>query len=150
MHHPIVRRRSHRLYAALSAGDPVPMLDAFGKRFAYTFVGQDHPLSGTRRTRDHMSAQLDRVLRLFPGIRFQVADVLVTGPLWDTRVAVVGSIHAALPDGSAYHNDLVQLLRLRWGRVVRVWTFVDTHRLTDAFDRLKSCGVAEAGAPPVS
>jgi ketosteroid isomerase-like protein len=150
MHHHIVRRATHHLYAALNVGDPVPMLDAFGKRFAYTFVGVGHPLAGTRRSRADMRAQLERVLRLFPGIRFEVADVLVTGPLWDTRVAVVASIDARLSDGSSYRNDLVQLLRLRWGRVVRVRTFVDTSRLTEAFRRLERFGITEAGAAPVS
>lgn len=150
MHHHIVRRVARRLYAALSSGDPVPMLEAFGRRFAYTFVGDGHPLAGTRRTRADMGAQLDRVLRLFRGIRFDVADVLVTGPPWDTRVAVVATIHTELADGSPYHNDMVQMLHLRWGRVVRARTFIDTRRLTEALVRLRNIGVAEASAPPLS
>ena len=146
----IVRRRSRRLYAALNRSDPRPMLDSFAPRFAYTFVGDRHPLAGTRRTREDMTAQLERVLRLFPGIRFTVRDVLVNGWPWHTRVGIVLAVRATLRDGSDYRNDIVQLLELRWGRVHRVRTVIDTARLTDAFRRLAAAGVREAVAAPVS
>lgn len=150
MHQAVVRRRVRALYSALSAGDPEPMLAIFARRFAYTFVGENHPLAGTRRTPEAMRAQLERVLRLFPGMHFEVKEVLVAGPVWDTRVGVVVDVRARLLDGSPYRNDILQLLRLRWGRVVAVRTVTDTTRLRDAYRRLQAVGVAEATAQPVS
>jgi len=150
MYHALVRRRSRRLYTALNAADPQPMLDSFASKFAYTFVGDGHPLAGTRRNRWEMTAQLERVLRLFPGIHFSVRDILVNGWPWETRVGIVLAVRATLQDGSDYRNDIVQLLSLRWGRVHRVRTVIDTARLTDAFRRLDAAGISEAHALPVS
>lgn len=150
MYHALVRRRSQRLYSALSSGDPQPMLDSFANSFAYTFVGHGHPLAGTRRNRTDMAAQLDRVLRLFPGIRFGIQDVLVKGWPWKTRIAIVLTVSATLHDGSPYRNDIVQFLSLRWGQIHQVRTVIDTARLTDAFGRLAAIGIGEASAAPVS
>ena len=150
MYHAMVRRRVHRLYAALNAADPGPLVSSLGPRFAYTFVGSGHPLAGTRRNLHDMRAQMDRVLRLFPGLRFSVVDVVVAGTPWNTRLAVVMEVDARLADGDPYHNDLVQLLWLRWGRATNVRTVIDTARLVAACRRLASVGVVEATAPPVS
>jgi ketosteroid isomerase-like protein len=150
MYHAMVRRRVRRLYAALNAADPRPLVDSLGPSFAYTFVGSGHPLAGTRRNLPDMRAQMDRVLRLFPGLRFHVLDVVVTGRPWDTRIAIVMEVDARLADGDPYHNDLVQLLWLRWGRAVQVRTVIDTARLTAACRRLAAVGILEATAPPVS
>jgi hypothetical protein len=58
-------------------------------------------------------------------------------------------VRARLQDGSPYENDIIQLLRMRWGRVNRVLTMIDTGRLTAALDRLVAAGITEAAAPPV-
>jgi ketosteroid isomerase-like protein len=150
MYHAMVRRRVRRLYAALNAADPVPLVSSLAPHFAYTFVGSGHPLAGTRRNFTDMRAQMDRVLRLFPGLRFHVVDVVVTGKPWSTRIAIILEVDARLADGDPYHNDLVQLLWLRWGRAVQVRTVIDTARLTAACRRLAAVGILEATAPPVS
>jgi len=59
-------------------------------------------------------------------------------------------VDARLADGNPYHNDLVQLLWLRWGRAFQVRTVIDTARLSEACRRLASVGILEASAPPVS
>jgi len=58
------------------------------------------------------------VFRLFPGVRFEVRDVIVAGWPWNTRVAVRLGIDATLADGSPYRNEAVQWIRLRWGKLV--------------------------------
>jgi ketosteroid isomerase-like protein len=150
MYRTIVARRAKRLYAAMNAGDYRPLLNSLHRDFTYTFVGDDHPLAGTRRTPAAMQAQFERVLRLFPGIHFTVRDVIVTGRPWDTRIGIVLSVSARLQDGSDYRNDIVQLLSMRWGRAFRVRTIIDTARLREAFRRLDRWGVVEATAAPVS
>lgn len=150
MYKTVVKRRVRSLYAALNEGDFHPLLNTFHRDFAYTFAGERHPLAGTRRTRATMQAQFERVLRLFPGIRFTIRQVIVNGAPWDTRIAIAIAVSAELPDGSAYENDIVQLLHMRWGRATRVRTVIDTGRLTDALGRLAAAGVGEATAAPVS
>jgi ketosteroid isomerase-like protein len=150
MYKTLVRRRVRSMYAAMNGGDYGPLLNCFAPEFAYTFVGDEHPLAGTRRSRAKMQAQFERVLRLFPGINFTVREVVMNGMPWDTRVGVAIGVRAQLRDGTQYENDIVQLLRMRWGRVTRVRTVIDTGRLKEAFGRLAAAGIAEATAPPVS
>lgn len=150
MYKTLVSQRVRSMYAAMNGGDYRPLLNCLDRDFAYTFVGDEHPLAGTRRTRSTMQAQFERVLRLFPGITFTVREVVVNGMPWDTRVGISIGVRAELQDGSPYQNDIVQLLRMRWGRVTRVRTVIDTGRLTEAFRRLSAAGIAEATALPVS
>jgi ketosteroid isomerase-like protein len=150
MYKTIVKQQVRGMYAAFNGGDYHPLLNRFDREFAYTFVGDQHPLAGTRRSREAMRAQFERILRLFPGIRFTVREVIVNGPPWNTRIGISIGVNADLQDGSPYENDIVQLLHMRWGRVDRVRTVIDTGRLTAAFDRLAAVGIAEARAVPVS
>jgi len=150
MYKTIVKQQVRSMYAAFNGGDYYPLLNRFDREFAYTFVGDQHPLAGTRRTREAMQAQFERILRLFPGIQFDVRQVIVNGGPQNTRIGISIGVNAELQDGSPYENEIVQLLLMRWGRVSRVRTVIDTGRLTDAFDRLAAAGVAEATAVPVS
>jgi len=150
MYKTVVKQQVRSMYAAFNGGDYHPLLNAFDREFAYTFVGEGHPLAGTRRSREAMQAQFERILRLFPGINFAVREVIVNGTPWNTRIAIAIGVSAELQDGSPYENDIVQLLSMRWGRVSRVRTVIDTGRLTDAFHRLAAAGIAEASAVPVS
>lgn len=150
MYKSVVKQRVRSMYGAFNRGDYRPLLNSFAPEFAYTFVGDGHPLAGTRRTRATMQAQFERVLRLFPGIQFSVGDIVVNGGPWNTKGAVSVGVRATLQDGSLYENEYVQLMRMRWGRVTTVRTVIDTGRLTDAFRRLAAFGVSEAAAAPVS
>jgi len=149
MYKSVVKQRVRSMYGAFNRGNYRPLLDSFAREFAYTFVGDGHPLAGTRRTRETMEAQFQRVLRLFPGIHFSVGDIVVNGPPWNTRGAVSVGVKATLPGGYPYENEYVQLMRMRWGRVTAVRTVIDTARLTNAFAHLVSSGVTEAASAPV-
>jgi ketosteroid isomerase-like protein len=66
------------------------------------------------------------------GIRFEVEDILVNGPPWNTRVAVRANNRQTGPDGTdRYNNRLVAFLELRWGRLVRWEDYEDTQRVAD-------------------
>ncbi len=65
----------------------------------------------------------------FPGIRFTVHHVIVQGWPWNTLVATRLSVAAPRTDGSMYQNEAIQLLRLRWGKVVEDHLYEDTYKL---------------------
>jgi ketosteroid isomerase-like protein len=79
------------------------------------------------------------------GIQLEVEDILVNGPPWDARAAVVAHDwipgRADLPgeDGvvghDRYTNRAVLYVRTRWGKIVAHEDFEDTER-TAAYDRL--------------
>ncbi|TMK21405.1 MAG: hypothetical protein E6G68_03485 [Actinobacteria bacterium] len=66
------------------------------------------------------------MFRLFPGVRFEVRDVIVAGWPWNTRVAVRLGIDATLADGSPYRNE---------AKLVDDWVLEDTATLNRAIDR---------------
>lgn len=74
--------------------------------------------------------------------------ITVSGWPWDTVAATRFSVRATLPGGAIYRNEGMQLLRLRWGRVVEGRLYEDTQLLAAALASLARQGVAEAQAAP--
>jgi len=59
--------------------------------------------------------------------------VIVTGPPWNTRVAVRLSDRI----GDDYNNEGMQYLRMRWGKLISEEVFLDTEKVAE-FDRRQS------------
>jgi ketosteroid isomerase-like protein len=148
MYHWRVARRVRRTFVDLSRGDAASMLNGLGRDFVYRFHG-DSALSGERRTLTAMRLWWGRVFRVFPGIRFQPEQILVTGWPANTRIATLVRVSAPLADGSAYHNSFAQLMLLRWGKIVAVETIEDTQRLADALVVQAGQGISEAAAASI-
>src|SRR5260370_28716325 len=72
-----------------------------------------------------------RVFSYFPGIQYTVHQVIVQGWPWNTLVATRLSVAAPRADGSVYQNDVMQFLRLRWGKVVEDHLYEDTYKLVN-------------------
>jgi ketosteroid isomerase-like protein len=126
----IVRRRVRAGFRALSEARPEATLRQFAPGVLFCFAGE-HALGGERRGITEVRAWFARLYEVFPGIMFEVGQVLVAGGPWDTRVATRFTVSAPRPDGSRYANEGVQLLRLRWGRVVEDRLYEDTQLLAN-------------------
>jgi ketosteroid isomerase-like protein len=148
MYRYLVRQKVRQVWSNLNA-DHVSVLDTLARPFSYTFVGLDHPLAGTRVTEGTMREQLERVERIFPGIRFSLRDVLVKGWPWKTVVGAQVDVEAPLADGSTYRNELFQVAHLRWGKANHVTTTIDLGRLLPAYDRQAAAGVEGARLAPL-
>ena len=88
----------------------------------------------THRGVDEAAAFADRFVD--EGIQFQIEDILVNGPPWNTRIALrVHDFVSADDEGTdVYNNRAVLFLELRWGRLVRWEDYEDTQRVA-AWDR---------------
>jgi len=88
----------------------------------FTFPGTSSFAANTET-----SAELTEWITRFAALRpdYEILDVLVAGPPWNTRVAV------RLRDriGDDYTNEGMQYLRMRWGKMVADEVFVDTERI---------------------
>ena len=75
----------------------------------------------------HGKAELARWLRRFASLQpsFNIHDVLVAGPPWNTRVAL--TFTDAI--GGDYRNEGMEYIRLRWGRVQSIAVHLDTELL---------------------
>jgi ketosteroid isomerase-like protein len=145
MYRLIVRAMAKNAYRHLSQGDYEAVLASFSPTAVFCFAG-DHALGGQLQGVALIRQWFQRVLRLFPDLRFAPQDIVVSGPPWNTMVATRFMVRATLPDGRRYANEGMQLLRLRWGRAVEDRLYEDLQILTAALAVLAAHGHDEAAA----
>jgi ketosteroid isomerase-like protein len=144
----IVARQVRRTFELVGRGEYEAALSGVADDVTHTFEG-DHPLGGTRHSREGMRRWFERVYELFPGLQFEIHEVVVKGWPWNT-VAVVQWTDTAQPrDGSPYVNDGVHVLRIRWAKVVEIHAYLDTQKIRDACERMAAAGIPEADAAPI-
>ena len=148
MYHAIVRQNVRKLFAALGRGDVDYAVAGMARRFEHIFPG-DHTLGGVRHTRPGIRAWLQRLMRVLPGIRFQIKHMAVSGAPWNTTVVVEWRDYATLADGTQYVNDGAHAIRLRWGKVIALHAYLDTAVMEEAMRKMTKAGVAEAAAPRI-
>jgi ketosteroid isomerase-like protein len=135
MYHQIVKRQVRRGFQALSAGKYDVVLQQFAPRVFFSFAG-DHALSGERHGVAAVREWFQKLFRFFPGLQFEIHDVVVSGWPGNTVIATRFSVRATLSDGRAYRNDGMQYARLRWGRIVEDHIYEDTQALARELERL--------------
>jgi ketosteroid isomerase-like protein len=144
----IVARRVRATFDALGRGDYETGLSGVAEDVTHTFEG-DHPLGGTRHSREAMRSWFERLFRLFPALEFELHAVVVKGWPWNTVVAVQWTDSGSSRDQVPYVNDGVHVVRLRWGKAVEIHAYLDTQKVREACDRMAAAGIAEAGAAPI-
>ncbi len=147
MYHAIVRRKVAALFAAVSAGNARPVLDGLAPRFEHFFLGES-ALGGRRTSLAATRAWYERLYRLLPDIAFDLRAVQVSGPPWNTLIAV-DWIETNSAGGVRTHTPGVHVVRLVWGRMTYLGIYPDTTGLVATLDRLHAAGVAEARADKI-
>jgi ketosteroid isomerase-like protein len=130
----VVERIVRGGFASLNRGDAAPVLARFDERAWLRFPGR-HALAADVRGKAAIADWFARLLRTFPGIRFELHDVHVRGLPWNTRVLTRFSDTVPMPDGGQITNHGVQYLKLRWGKVVEDLLYLDTQILAEACER---------------
>jgi ketosteroid isomerase-like protein len=127
-----VRWMIRRNVAALRAGDPGPLLAGYAEDAVLVFPG---PTSwgGEYRGKEAIAGFLRRFLD--DGIAGEAHDVLVNGPPWRTKIAVLFTAVARNDHGQVvYDNRAVLFVRARWGKIVYQEDYEDTHK-SEAFEQ---------------
>jgi ketosteroid isomerase-like protein len=148
MYHTLIKRIARNAFQDLSDRDVEPLLDRCAPEMTHTFAGE-HALGGTRQSRQAFRSWLDRLFRLFPELEFQIDDILVGGPPWNTRLAISWQDRGVAADGVDYENEGIHRLRLEWGRLVELHAKLDTQHLERTLDRMAAAGIEEADADPI-
>jgi ketosteroid isomerase-like protein len=151
LYRAIVRHRVRSLFAEANKGNWSAIVDNLAPTFQYRFVG-DTPLGGTRRTHRAMRLWFERLYRLFPGSQFVPESIVVEGPPWRTNIMTYVKLRGTAPEGGqpvAYENEFMQLMVLRWGKVISVLTLEDMQRFSNVLPALAAAGVADATAAPI-
>ncbi len=145
MYKTIVKRIARRNFGRVNRDEYEQVLAQFDANVEFAFAGE-HALGGELHGAEAVRGWFERSFRLFPDLRLEPVTIVVSGGPWDTRVATRFKVHATFRDGSAYGNEGMQFLRLRWGRVVEDRLYEDTQKLVAALELLAEQGVDEAGA----
>ena len=148
MYHTIVRRNILRAFDHLNQADYAAVVRQFAPNIDHWFAG-NHALSGRRCHSATAQQWYARLFRLFPGIRFDVKEVLVSGMPWHTRVAVRFDVHLKTPAGEPYENQVAQFISIRWGRITSIALHEDTQKLVCLLQQLAQAGQTEAMAEPI-
>lgn len=134
MYRWLVARKVRNNYAHLNRGDYDAVVKGFAPDVRWLYNGESS-LAGELRGAQAVRDWFREAFRLVPGVRFEAREVLVGGPPWNMRVAVMMTESARLADESDYVNTGVQLLGLRWGRVTEdIVTWFDQPELRRALD----------------
>lgn len=80
------------------------------------------------------------------GIQFDLEDILVNGPPWNTRVAIRANDFIRSEDGYDYTNRVVAFLTIRWGRICEWEDYEDTVRLAEWDQRRREASSTESSA----
>lgn len=149
MYRAFVRRRIRGVFLGpLSRGDYEAVVANTGRSVVHTFPGEG-ALAGTRRSQESLRVWFERLFRLFPVLRFEVDEVIVTGWPWRTTVAVRWRDWGHAADGEPYANRGCEVFEIRWGRATAIHQYLDTRAIDDALERMAAAGIEEAAAPPV-
>ncbi|MES3025266.1 MAG: nuclear transport factor 2 family protein [Pseudomonadota bacterium] len=149
MYATIVERKLRAVFAALNRGETAPMLDGLAPEFTYRFEG-DSPIGGLRTGRATMQLWWERLYRLFPGFAFEVQEVALVGPPWNTRIHVVLGFVVPHAPGGPYRNIVMQFMHMRWGKIDFIHTLEDTQRCERFLAWRAGAGCAEALAQPIT
>lgn len=144
MYHSIVNRKIRATFDGLSEGQASALTNKLATDFEYHYVG-DHALGGTRTNRADMLVWFDRLFTIFPGIAFEVQDVVVKGMPWQTTAMA----HVAI-DADGHPNEMFQRITLSWGRITSVRTLVNLEALQANLGRRAEEGATEAVAAPIN
>lgn len=149
MYKSLVRRRARDIFRGLSQGEYEHALEGMAEDVRHTYLGA-HPGGGTRHSVEGVRRWFERVYRLFPDLRHELKEVLVSGGPWNTVVAVQWVGYARSPKiDEVLEFDGVHIVRFKWGRVTEITAYADSSKLEAFCRQLAARGVAEAEAEPI-
>ena len=149
MYYRIVRQTLEQGFARFNQGDPDGILSKFAPTAHFRFFGT-HAMGANLSNPQAIRQWFERILRLFPGIQITPTDLKISGMPWDTLVVAQLAIRATLSDGRPYENVAMQMLRLRWGKVIEDFVYEDTYILVNELENMAQHGVSEAAAQPIA
>lgn len=112
------------------------------------FAG-NNALGGTRHDKQALRRWFNRVGTVLPDLKFDVTDVLVKGPPWNTTVVARWVATTTLLNGDDYVNPGCHVIGIKWGTAHSFDVYEDTQVVTAGLLKQAQAGIAEAMAPMI-
>lgn len=133
MYQWIFKRQIRQAFEQLSAGDYESVLRIFAPDVHFTFVG-DHALGVDTHDKQTTRQWFIKWRTLFPKMRITPVNIYVAGPPWDAVVTTQFHVSEIRSDDSHYQNGGIQVVRIRFGKVVHDYLIEDTLLLQQLLD----------------
>lgn len=148
MYHAIVKRIARKNFERVNQHDFQSLLRDCAPNIRHKFSG-NHALGGERHNREALGLWFDRLARLGRQMKLTVNDVWVKGLPHDMTIIVRWTNTDTGPDGSAYSNHGVHIIKMRWGKITEIDANEDSQAVTEWLKLQARYGVEEALAPPI-
>ncbi len=148
MYHTIVKRIAKKNFERINQRDFDSLLKDCVPNIHHRFGGK-HALGGERHDREALGHWLGRLARLATKLHLTVTDVWVKGLPHNTTIIVRWTATDDLPDGSAYHNHGVHIIKMRWGKITAIDANEDSQAVAESLKLRAAYGVEEASASPI-
>ncbi len=136
MYHQIVASIVRQGFIDISAGQFENVLAKFAPNIVFSFLG-DHALGGEKHGLEAVRKWFAQIHGFFPNLRITPTSIVVSGWAWNTVVITHFTVQASLPNATQYNNQGLQILRIRWGKIVEDRLFEDTAKLQNALQQLE-------------
>jgi ketosteroid isomerase-like protein len=144
----IVRQKILKSFIELNKFNSTELLNSLSKNATYIFEG-DNSLGGQRNSKIGIDKWFQRLFRLLPG-QFEVLSIIIKGVPWDTDAIVEFKDYVKPQFGEPYTNYGVQRIKLKFGKITHIHTYVDTEKITRALNELAKNGIEEAKAKQIT
>ena len=148
MYHAIMKSKLRQVFEELNQRNYDPVLSSLAPSFKHSFAGQ-HCLGGERSSLPAYRQWFQRLFEVFPDIKFEITNLVVHGPPWNTWVTVEWNDRLTTKDGVTRANSGAHVMRFKWTKATEVRIYVDTERVKQFCAIQQDHGVAAAGAPPI-
>jgi ketosteroid isomerase-like protein len=143
MYHRLVAAKTRRMLERLGESE-AEFLGTAADDVVFVYPGS-HALAATSRGKDEVAAWFRRYFRCFPGLRWDVKDVVVNGTPWGTTtIAAQWAVRGTLENGHLFENEGVHIIRLQRGKARHIRVYLDTQKSAEALESLAAAGVPEA------
>jgi hypothetical protein len=133
MYARLIERHTRRVYAHFNAHNAEPAIERFAEDARLIFRGKS-TLAADLHGKREIATWLRNLMHL--DLRWEIHDVVVHGPPWNTRLVTRYTARVVQPSGSAeLAYEGVQYARLRWGRVLLDDILPDTEAVATYFSR---------------
>jgi ketosteroid isomerase-like protein len=148
MYHTIMKAKLRQIFAQLNQGHYDPVLASLAPSFSHSFAGS-HCLGGARSSLSAYRSWFERLFEVFPDIKFEITNLVVHGPPWNTWVTVEWNDTLTTKDGIARRNSGAHVMHFKWTKATEVRIYIDTERVAQFCAIQYQHGVSAAGAAQI-
>ena len=150
MYHTIVRQQVQKAFEQFNQGDFVSMQKMMTDHLErHQMFQQEHALGGNRHTKAAAACWYDRLVKIFPQIRFDVSHIQVKGWPWHTEIVASWHDSLQLANNVTMQNQGQHYITMRWFKITGVSMTTDESIAAAAIRHQAQQGIPEATLSPI-